>query len=417
MDVNKYLTDTKTEDDQQTPNSTDLSELAVNSPPRAGSNPMLDMLPLQSSNADLQQAPNGVQMDSPPAGAPQDTTPPGLNYNNSGAVNAVQQALSGAPPRGGMANPGVYGLLPAHLQHGTLRNVLGALGDAFLVGSNRQAQYEPRMQRQELGNAMAGLDMNDPQSVSAAIQRIAGTGATGAPEMADRIMQQSENAALRKAVMEQTGQYRQAQTDSRHDSALARMTPYIGGMVAGAKDQASYAAAYQRAEAIAQRIGPDYHASDFGLVDPQDWTPGSTATAGMTANNVQTSGDRGAQRDVSVANNIRTNASRERSASISGGAHIAASTGAASISISRPSDTIRRQQLGPKIDAGTATPSEQQEWAHLTQVSGRGHRALPAGVAPGGGAPHASGGFQEGRVYKDAHGNRARYVHGNWVPQ
>jgi hypothetical protein len=31
-------------------------------------------------------------------------------------------------------------------------------------------------------------------------------------------------------------------------------------------------------------------------------------------------------------------------------------------------------------------------------------------------APTADGGFTEGGVYADAHGNKARYVKGQWVP-
>ncbi len=64
-------------------------------------------------------------------------------------ARALQQppAPQPAPPpaepaaQGDDGNPGIYGLLPPNLQHGTLRNILGAIGDAFLVGSGREPTY------------------------------------------------------------------------------------------------------------------------------------------------------------------------------------------------------------------------------------------------------------------------------------
>ena len=371
--------------------------------------------------------PPNIPQPTPPPGPPgQDGSPPPFDYNNSQSNDAVNQAVAGEHTRGGSANQGVYGLLPQNLQHGTLRNVLGALGDAFLVGSNRPAQYRPRMEQQEIGAAMAGMDINDPASVAAAVQRVAATGAPGSVEMADKLQQQAEQAALRRQYMEYNQDYRNQMVQTRHDSALARMTPYIGGMVAGAHDPASYASAYQRAESIAQRIGPDYHASDFGLVDPQDWTPGATATTGMTANNVQSSADRAASRQTSERN------TDVRAGATIGAANIGAGSRerAAGISAGRPSDAQQRQALIDKQDRGEAlTPAEQAAWAHLTQTGGRGRRGLPGtgggtsadpGAAAGDILGRSLGGggnsrFQNGQVYQDAHGNKARYQNGQWV--
>lgn len=219
---------------------------------------------------------------------------PGLDYNNSSSVSAVQQALSGAPPQGGSTNPGVYGLLPANLQHGTLRNVLGALGDAFLVGSGGKATYGPRMDRQAIGNAMAGYDQN-PQ---AAIERIAGTGAEGAPEMADKLEQNYQTAQNRKVQMEYTQTYRDQLNSIKQSDAIRKVTPIIGGLVRGAKDAPGYTRAFQQANALLSRFGTS--AAEQGLPDPQDWTPGMTDTYGMTSNNEQVSDDRGSERGVQM---------------------------------------------------------------------------------------------------------------------
>lgn len=320
--------------------------------PPAQDNPGMSMLPQQGQGAN-----------------------PYDNSQQSGQLNSAVNAEG--PPRGGMANPGIYGLLPHNLQHGTLRNVMGALGDAFLVGSGRQAQYEPRMQRQEIGQAMAGYNPNDPQSVQAAIQRVAATGAAGSPEMADQLQKNANDIALRKQIMEQNNSYRQSMIDSRHDGSLQRMTPYIGAMVGGAKDQASYASAYQRAESIAQRIGPEYHAADFGLIDPKDWTPGAAANAGLTANNIRVSGDKAQQRATSM-----------RNTDVSAGSRVQA----AGISANRPQNAAILQNLITKQNSGQAlSPAEQAAFDHLTQVSkGRGGRSLPPGLVVGGGAAGAN---------------------------
>lgn len=384
--------------------------ITVPAPPRQTSSAPIQLLPGPSAPSNLTSPPN-LTMDAPVSPmANQSAGPAGLDYNNSSDVTALNAQMNANTPRGGMANPGLYGLLPAGMQHGTMRNVLGALGDAFLVGSNRPAEYEPRMERQEIGNAMAGYNPNDPNSVQAAIQRVAATGATGSPEMADQMQKNATENALKNATLEQNNWYRQNTINNRNDTALARMTPYIGGMVAGANDKPSYTSAYNRAEAIAQRIGPDYHASDFGLVDPDNWTPGATSTTGMTRNNVQQSYDRSQQRATSERNTDVNAASRIRAAGISGGSHIESSE----IAAAKPTDaTMTSAEIAKQNSGQTLTPAEQAHFDHTTQVSHRS-RALPANLTVGGGKAAPSK-FQNGGVYKDAHGNRARYVNGSWI--
>lgn len=363
----------------------------------------------------VQQAPQsmsllpGLNVPSPPQQGPpptQEGSPAQLNYNNSGDVAAIRSANAANAPQGGMANPGIYGLLPHNLQHGTLRNVLGALGDAFLTGANKQPEYEPRMQRQEIGDAMAGYNPEDPDSVRAAASRVAATGATGAAEMADKLQQQAEQAALRRATMEQTGVYRQSLIQNRADSQLRSLMPQVGGMMNSATTAADYATRYAQAEAIAQRIGPDYHASDFGLLSPDQWTPGMSPQ-GMTSNQQQVSTDKGAQRDVSVANNVRTNRSREASARIGATGHVAA----AQVSADRPSPTTADAALQARIENGTATDQDREMWAHKTQVSRNSRRPSPSANA----APQQQ--FIPGHTYKDRNNKTATYnANGTWTP-
>lgn len=306
-------------------------------------------------------------------GALQSPTAPSLNYDNSRSVAAVQQANDANPARGGSANPGLYGLLPQGLQHGTLRNVLGALGDAFLVQANHDPEYANNMARQSQGNAVAGMNPNDPASMQAAIQRLAMTGSPDAMKMADQLQTQFESAQNRKAQMAYTNAFHEQTVGNQQEAQIMRRIPYAGGMANSAKDLPSYTAAYQRAEQMAQQIGSQYHASDFGLVDPSSWKPGMQF--GLTANNQVVSGDKGLARQVSRENNADNNSNHITVANING--HYGDNR--ATISADRPSEAQFDNDYIAKRNAGIATtPEEDQQFNHNTQV-GRRSKTLPAG--------------------------------------
>ena len=317
-------------------------------------------------------------------GVPDQTPqPPGINYDNSGAAQAVNSAISGEHPRGGMANSGVYGLLPQGLQHGTMRNILGALGDALLVSGGRQPAYEERMQRQELGQAMAGMDINDPSSVAAASQRALATGATGGADIYDKSTALAEQARLRQQYMEYNNTYRTGMLGVRQEAQQAqaagiadRYRPQIGGMLSGIKDPAIYAQKYQSLAPLAKQIGGPLAtpASLWSIPEPGAWTPDLTGTYGMTSNNIQQASDRSAQRNVSM-----------RNADVNAGARVQA----AGISASRPSATTEIQGLEQAETDGSATPAQTARFNYLTtHATGRAPRPL-LNTGGGGTAPPA----------------------------
>lgn len=313
-------------------------------------------------------------------GADQGAQMPGINYNNSMAAGAVGDALSGEPAtRGGSSNPGLYGLLPQGLQHGTLRNMLGALGDAFLVGSGKQAQYGPRMDRQEIGKAMAGYDPNDPQSVQAAIQRIASTGAKGSTEMADQLQKNFESTQLRKQLMQQNANYHNQTIQSRNDSLFNRMNPVAQADLAQAKDAADYKARLERWNTRLKAIDPNADAvSAFGV--PEEFAPGGVSqTAGMTGNQITQSADRAAGRRTSERNTDVRSAATIRAAGMNVNERATASN--------KPTASTILQGLVTKQNNGqTLTPAEQATFDHMTQVAKKG-RTLPANLTVGGGQP------------------------------
>jgi hypothetical protein len=319
---------------------------------------------------------------------------PGINYNNSMSAGAVNDALGGEPAlRGGSSNPGLYGLLPQGLQHGTLRNVLGALGDAFLTGSGRQPQYGPRMDRQEIGQAMAGYDPNNPQSVQAAIQRITSTGAKGSTEMADQLQKNFESTQLRKQLMQQNSNYHNQTIQARNDSLFNRMNPVAQADLAQAKDAADYKARLERWNTRLKAIDPNTDAvSAFGV--PEEFTPGGVAsTAGMTGNQITQSADRAAGRATSERNTDVRSAATIRAAGMNVNERATASN--------KPTASTILQGLVTKQNNGQVlTPAEQATFDHMTQVAKKG-RALPAGlITPGGGQPTPTA---ADRAYVKAH--------------
>lgn len=359
-----------------TTGGTPVSELVVNAQRKSQPAPQSAQMAPQQQDQQLMSDPG---YNPPPStSTDQSAQPSNINYNNSQQTADVNSAVQGeGPPPGGMANPGLYGVLPQNLQHGTLRNVLGALGDALLVSGGRQPEYEQRMQQQQIGQAMAGMDINDPQSVSAAVQRVASTGAPGAAEMADKLQQQAEQAALRKQYMEYNQNYRQQvmddrtqyhaqESEARNQNLLKQRGQSYSGLAVQATTAAAYKAIYDRADASAKQLDPKYSGEDMGLVRPEDWTPGAMAGFGQTGNNVVQSQDRDAQRHQSQINAQINAGSRVQSAGITAGAHV---TGA-NIGANRTSDATILQSLTDKQNSGQAlTPAEQVAWNHLTQVS------------------------------------------------
>lgn len=306
------------------------------------------------------------------------TSPAAPTIDDSG--NAVTQLFSQPKVE---RSPGLYGLLPEKMQHGALRNTLGALGDAFLVQGGHDPRYSQRTDRQKLSEAMQGYNFSDPDSVQQTIQQIIKTGTPGSIELATELQKLYEGTSLRKQVQEQNNAYHQDMTDNRQLTTLQRMGQGLSGMIANAKTPEQYASIYNRAEIMAQRVNPRLHASDLGLLDPQDWSPELTAGYGMTGNNVQQSADRGAGRETSERNTDVNANSRITAANISGGTRI----GAANISASKPTTATMMQQLVQKQNSGQPlTPAEKAFFDKNTHVSDGKGRSLPAGLAvPGAG--------------------------------
>src|SRR6478735_10037782 len=127
---------------------------------------------------------------------------------------SLQDLFAGVGPISGPATPQVIPNAPTPPMlyqqphgmfgmHGTVRDIVGALGDAFLTQSGNPRMYEPQREQERLSEAMRGF-ANDPM---AAIQRIAEFNPEAAWQMqtqlaAQQVAQQRADADSTKAGME-----------------------------------------------------------------------------------------------------------------------------------------------------------------------------------------------------------------------
>jgi len=280
--------------------------------------------------------------------------------SNAGELQGLQQLQSQQSPS-------------PRSQHGVLGQILGHLGDAFLVGSNRAPQYQPRMDQQAISQAMVGAE-TDPMAAAA---RVAATGVPGAAEASRQVLQQANEMKLRQQIQEQNNQYKQSMVQSRADQATQRMLPYVGNMVGGAKTIDDYTQAYSRADAIAKRLDPNSDAgSAFGLVPPEQWQPGMMSGAGVTAGQQLRADTTKRGQDMTQQNTETAAGSRITAAQIYAHAHP-----------TQPNMPTELNEIGAKIDNGTATPSEKAIFSHFAsppRSAGIHLGSQPTGSSSGG---------------------------------
>lgn len=157
---------------------------------------------------------------------------------------------------------------------GTLREVLGTLGDAFLVQSGNKPVYAPRKEQERNMDAMAGFTA----SPLAAVERLVAAGRTEeAAELYDDIQQNK----VRTAQMESLKASREDQAMTRGQARFDKARLYTSALLNAAGDdpeRVSYA--LQQAERAATAAGTTLE--ELGI--EQGMTPAQRqvyATAGM----------------------------------------------------------------------------------------------------------------------------------------
>lgn len=124
---------------------------------------------------------------------------------------------------------------------GTLRDVLGVLGDAFLVQGGEKAIYGPQRQREKAGDAMFGATDNPQQ----AAERLAAAGFT---EEAQDLLKQVADQDYRNRTLA-------SQDSNRTRDDIATSRNQVARWFNNAKTPAQVTFAYQMAQRRAQELG------------------------------------------------------------------------------------------------------------------------------------------------------------------
>lgn len=126
----------------------------------------------------------------------QEAPPEGYTLDNTTSILMRDEALR----RGEEAatHKGMFGV------KGTLRDVLGLLGDAFLVQDDKEAVYMPKREQERMSDALAGMTDNE----RAAIERATGLNPAFGQKMLDEFLlrQQGETENLIRAQTATTQQ-------------------------------------------------------------------------------------------------------------------------------------------------------------------------------------------------------------------
>jgi len=165
---------------------------------------------------------------------------------------------------------------------GTLRDVLGTLGDAFLVQSGNKAVYGPRRDQERLSDALAGLYTGNESEQLAALEQASYEN----PEMAQQIYSDYMLNKARQAQAESLGGTRESVIADRKYKQMQDFGNYAARLLAKADTPERQAAAMNVIKTRAQGLGID--PSELGINDDMSDDERSVLGAGdMTVNQQQ----------------------------------------------------------------------------------------------------------------------------------
>lgn len=173
----------------------------------------------------------------------------------------LSRLLPPAPAREGLIRGKTFGA------GSTLGNIIGTLGDAFLVGQGRRPIYQDRLARKNEADALEGFTENPLE----AIKRLSRINPDKATALHDKYLDNERLSRSEKRLEDQMDYKHKEQTHLRSV-----------GMIGAARDQATYDAMLKRANSYRQANGlaplelgavydPDeVRAARYSAIDPED---------------------------------------------------------------------------------------------------------------------------------------------------
>lgn len=191
-----------------------------------------------------------VAANTPVAGDVQTVTPDPPAMGNVASLLEAQAAMENAPQRKGM-----FGM------KGTLRDVVGLLGDAFLVQGGGKALYGPQRERERLADAMTGFT----QQPQAASERVA---YNGFADEATKLWNDTQTQLVNQGTLEAKRQ-ENARKIMEDDDQRYQKYGTIFSQFAGSADAKTWPQAKKILEEIKRRggLGEEYSVPDE--YDPQ----------------------------------------------------------------------------------------------------------------------------------------------------
>lgn len=270
---------------------------------------------------------------------------PNTDFQHSIYNNQPEQQMAAQGQGQNPQHTGMFGV------KGTLRNVLGVLGDAMLIQSGHNPMYRPEVQNEKEADAMTGFQSN-PMGAAGRLAAV-----PGAANTAIQVYQDATQDALKKQVQEQNNAYRQSQMTARQDQTDMRLRQGIGGILTAAstpdpKTGQVNPQVWSQAKAQALKLGGKI--SDFDESEIPDTPDQYNAGYGQTARQVQQGQISGQsiQERATAAANAQTGQNQRTAATIAGaGSRV------------QPNASALVQSLITKQNNGQAlTPAEQTYW-------------------------------------------------------
>lgn len=201
-------------------------------------------------------------------------TPPFVPMDNGprplGNASHIEEAISAGenvPQR-----KGLFGV------KGTLRDVLGTLGDAFLIQSGNKAMYQPKRQMERESDALGGFTQ-DPM---AAIERLANVN----PEAARELYDEYTGNQIKQGTLQSQEAARKSTIETRNQKNLQDFGNYAARLMSQADTPEKQQYAMQILARRAEALGIDL--AELGIGDTL--TPDQRAILGsgdMTVNQQQ----------------------------------------------------------------------------------------------------------------------------------
>jgi hypothetical protein len=193
-------------------------------------------------------------------GTKQGGASPLMGLGNKDQLAEAADAAKNAPAREGMFHT-----------KGTLRDVLGTLGDAFLIQSGNNPIYTPRRQQEKISDAYSGFtgaSGADPAEVQrnqqAALERLAAT--PGGAELAQKAYAQMQDNQTRQTVAQGVAAQK---GDALYLNKINKLSTLASNTLAGTKTPEETAAAVKRLRGLAGALG--VKPEDLGITE--DMTP------------------------------------------------------------------------------------------------------------------------------------------------